>query len=49
MLVQPIRRAKPMARFRKPAVIRGAAPVRIFEASSRWVTSRTWCSASIVQ
>lgn len=35
MLVQPIRRARPMARLRRLAMMRGAVPVRTREASSR--------------
>src|SRR5213593_151261 len=44
MLRCPCRRRTPMARLRRLAMVLGAAPVRVWEASSAKVTSRTWCS-----
>ncbi|QCX82585.1 hypothetical protein C9F11_45115 (plasmid) [Streptomyces sp. YIM 121038] len=38
-----------MARLRQVAIVRGALPVRSWEASSVQVVSRMWCRASIFQ
>src|SRR4051795_12835910 len=42
MLAWPVSRAMLVAVLRSAAMSWGPAPTRIREASSRWVTSRTW-------